>query len=100
MKFAFIYAMPGYEEPVISVLETQKATFIAMSVDIENKEEAAVAAKRLVDEYQVDMIELCGGLADAHIVSKVKSAISNTVPVGAVTYGPESRRPLVDLLNL
>ena len=100
MKFAFIYAMPGYEEPTVSVVETKAATFVAISVDIQNKEEAAVAAKRLVDEYNIDMIELCGGLGDAHIVSMVKNAVDNKIPVGAVTYGPESRRPLVDLLKL
>lgn len=100
MKFAYIYAMPGYETESIQVLTTPKATFINAAVDFTKRETAADVAVKLVNEYGVQMIELCGGLANAEIVAKVKQAINNAVPVGAVYYGPESRRPLVDLLQL
>ena len=46
------------------------------------------------------MIELCGGLADTSLVAKVKAAVNDQAAVGAVHYGPESRRFLVDLLKL
>lgn len=100
MKFAFIYALPGYEQEELHIVETNTATFYAAAVDITKKETAAEVAKQLVDTHGVEMIELCGGLGNAHIVALVKKAIDDKVPVGAVYYGPESRRPLVDLLNL
>ena len=100
MKFAYLYAMPGYEKPQIDVIKTDKATFYAVAIDITKKETAASVARKLWQEEKIQMIELCGGLADALIVAKVKDAVENKIPVGAVFYGPESRRPLVDLLNL
>ena len=100
MKFAFIYALPGYTKEELNIVETELATFYAIAVDINNKESAANAALFLLEKYSVEMIELCGGLGNAHIVSLVKKAINDKVPVGAVYYGPESRRPLVDLLKL
>jgi Family of unknown function (DUF6506) len=100
MKFAYIYAMPGYETESIQEIKTKGATFISVAVDINKPETAADVARKLVNEYGVEMIELCGGLANAKIVAKVKEAIHDAVPVGAVYYGPESRRPLVNLLKL
>lgn len=100
MKFAFIYALPGFEKKELHIVETASATFFALAVDITKKETAAKAAIELVEQHGVQMIELCGGLGDAHIVSLVKKAVDDKVPVGAVYYGPESRRPLVDLLKL
>ena len=100
MKFAYIYALPGYRQPERHVVETYKSTFYAVAVDINHREQAIEAAKLLVEKDHVDMIELCGGLANATLVAKIKLAIEDKVPVGAVYYGPESRRPLVDLLKL
>lgn len=100
MKFAFIYALPGYQKKELHIVTTESATFFAIAIDITKKETAAEAAVELVEKHDVQMIELCGGLGDAHIVSLVKKAIDGKVPVGAVYYGPESRRPLVDLLKL
>ena len=100
MKFAFIYALPGYSKKELHIVETPSATFYAIAIDITKKEQAVDAAKELYDTYQIEMLELCGGLANAEIVVKVKQALDNKIPVGAVYYGPESRRPLVDLLSL
>lgn len=100
MKFAFIYALPGFTQKEIHVVKTVSATFYAMAVDIKNTATTVDAAIELYDKYQIDMLELCGGLANAELVAKVKIALNNKIPVGAVYYGPESRRPLVDLLEL
>ncbi len=100
MNIGFIYAMPGYTQQPYFISKTDKATFIAAAVNIETREDAVKVAKDLYENYKVYILELCGGLANAHLVSKVKAAVGDKIPVGAVFYGPESRRPLVDLLNL
>lgn len=101
MKFAYICAMPGAKISSIKKVEENDAgTFFVGYVPMDKRDLAIDVAKELVDAYKVQMIELCGGLANAKIVAKVKEAIHDAVPVGAVYYGPESRRPLVDLLNL
>ena len=100
MKFAFIYALPGYTQPEKHIVSTDKATFVVAAVDFATRhEQTPLLAKQLVDEDQIDMLELCGGLADATIVAAVKLAIGPDVPVGAVYYGPESRQALVDIVT-
>ena len=100
MKFAFIYAMPGLQASSIQENITEKAHFYCAAVDMAHKETAADIARELVEKNGVQMIELCGGLASAEIIALVKEETDNQVPVGAVYYGPESRRPLLELLNL
>lgn len=100
VKFAFIYAMPGLEGEEINHVKSSKAEFISIAVDYAKIEDAIEAAKKLVKEYDVNMIELCGGLANSALVSKVKAAVGDKVAVGQVMYGPEYRRTLVDLLKL
>jgi hypothetical protein len=99
-KFGYLYAMPGFISTEISESRTDVACFYTASVDIMNKETAVDVARHLVKEYNVSMIELCGGLANATLVSAVKDAVGPNVAVGQVMYGPEYRRTLVDLLNL
>ena len=98
MKFAFIYALPGYTQEEFYTVKTDKATYYSVAVDYAQIERAADVAKELVEKYDVEMIELCGGLANAHTVSQVKTAIDNKIPVGAVYYGPESRQALADIV--
>lgn len=101
MKFAYICAMPGTTTASIKKIEDNDAgTFFIALVPMNKRDLAIDVAKELIDDYKVQMIELCGGLANAKLVAKVKEAIHDAVPVGAVYYGPESRRPLVDLLHL
>lgn len=100
IKFAYIYALPGYTDSDIHQVKTPTSTFFAVAIDMQNKTQAVTAAKTLVEEHQVNMIELCGGLANADLVSQVKAAVGPNVAVGQVMYGPEYRRPLVDLLGL
>jgi len=47
----------------------------------------------------VQIIELCGGFGSVWI-TKICEAINNAVPVGDVFYGPEFRKPLVDILEI
>ena len=100
IKFAYIYALPGFKKPDITVNTTEEAVFLSVAVDIHHREQAIEAAKKIVDTYGINMIELCGGLANADLVSKIKKTVGPNVAVGQVMYGPEFRRPLVDLLNL
>ena len=100
IKFAYIYAMPGYTNSTISQNTPKEATFLSVAVDMHHREQAIDISKKLVEEYGVNMIELCGGLANADLVSKIKQKVGPNVAIGQVMYGPEFRRPLVDLLNL
>ena len=99
LKFAFIYALPGYTRPEQHHVKTDNAEFICVAVDYAHLEHAADCAKQLVATHGVKMIELCGGLANADIVSKVKQAVGQDVAVGQVMYGPEYRRFLTELVS-
>ena len=54
-------------------------------------------AKKLVSEG-VQTIEICGGFGP-YWVTKISEAIENKVPVGTVMYGPEFRKPLLDVMT-
>lgn len=97
-SFAFIFLMPGFSASQhVSEMTKDGFRFKTVGVDFADKSQVIEVAKALVDEgYQ--MIELCGGFGPEWI-SKVKEAIHNKVPVGGVFYGPEFRKPLVDLMS-
>lgn len=99
IKFAYIYALPGYSKPEISHVKTKTAEFVSVAIDYADLPQAVVVAEKLVKEEGVNMIELCGGLANADIVSRVKQAVGPNIPVGQVMYGPEFRRTLADLVS-
>ena len=99
MKFAFIYALPGYTQEEIHVVETEHSTFIAAAIDFKAIADTPQLARRLVETYQIDMLELCGGLASSQTVAAVKAEIGDAIPVGAVYYGPEYRQPLATLVK-
>jgi hypothetical protein len=100
VAFAYIYAMPGYKKQEHHSVTTELAEFHVVAVDYAKLETAADVAAKLVSEHGVQMIELCGGLANAETVSLVKQAVGKNVAVGQVMYGPEYRKVLVDLLNI
>lgn len=100
VTFGFIYAMPGLEVEDIHVVETARAKFVLAPVNYEERyEHTPDLARRLVEAHGVQMLELCGGLADARIVAATQAAIGAGVPVGAVHYGPESRKTILELLS-
>lgn len=80
-----------------SVIKTDALTFAAVGIDFKHKEEAIVVAKEAIANG-AQMIELCGGFGPLWI-AKISEAINHQVPVGSVAYGPEARKPLLDLLS-
>jgi hypothetical protein len=101
MKFnylTYIFLGPGLDPTQHrATIKTDQVTFTSIGIDFQNKEQViAVAKEAIADGAQ--LIELCGGFGPIWI-AKVSEAIQGKVPVGSVAYGPESRKPLVDLLS-
>jgi len=99
IKFAYIYAMPGLDKPQFTEFKTAQAHFYAIAVNLKTPEDAIDVAEQLFKQQQINMIELCGGLANANLVSQVKQVVGPKVAVGQVMYGPEYRQTLVDIIN-
>lgn len=96
--WAFIYLSPGFD-PENNTLETRSNTcrFKAVGIDVFKKEDVIEIAKKLVAEG-VQSIEVCGGFGPVW-VAKISEAIENKVPVGSVMYGPEFRKPLLEVMR-
>lgn len=94
-KWAFIYLGAGAEDPEVdrAVIERDGLTTTIVAVP----EHAAVRdiAVALVEDG-AQSIELCGAFGPKW-VAEVVEATGGRVPVGGVTYGAESVRPLVEL---
>jgi hypothetical protein len=101
MKFNhYVYLFLGPElDPTKarSTIKTDKLTFTAIGIDFKHKDQVLNIAKQAVADG-AQMIELCGGFGPLWI-AKVSEAIDGKVPVGSVAYGPEARKPLLDLLS-
>jgi len=96
--FAYIFLGPELNpEKDHAVIKTDKLTFMAIGIDFHHKEQVIQAAKDAIAQG-AQMIELCGGFGPIW-VAKVSEAIDGQVPVGSVAYGPEARKPLLDLLS-
>lgn len=97
-NFAYIFLGPGLDpKQNRSVIKTDYLTFTAIGIDFHHKEQVIHVAKEVIANG-AQMIELCGGFGPLWI-AKVSEAIHNKVPVGSVAYGPEARKPLLDLLS-
>lgn len=101
MKFNhYVYIFLGPElDPAIhrNTITTDKLTFTAIGIDFHHKEQVIAIAKEAIQQG-AQMIELCGGFGPIWI-AKISEAIDGKVPVGSVAYGPEARKPLLDLLS-
>lgn len=101
MKFNnFIYIFLGPDlNPAEhrSTIKTNDLTFTAIGIDFHHKEQVIAVAQEAV-KNGAQLIELCGGFGPLWI-AKVSEAIQQKVPVGSVAYGPEARKPLLDLLS-
>lgn len=96
--YAFIYLSPGFSlENNTVTTEHEGCRFKAIGLDFSKKSQVVEIAKQLVNEG-VQLIELCGGFGPTWIV-KINEAINHTIPVGGVYYGPEARKPLLELLE-
>jgi hypothetical protein len=95
--WAYIFLSPGFNpEQHTTELSSATCRFKTVGIDMTEKEKVIDVAKQLVAEG-VQMIELCGGFGPLWI-AKVTEAINGAVPVGSVAYGPEARKPLLDIL--
>jgi 2-keto-3-deoxy-6-phosphogluconate aldolase len=95
-KWAFIYESPGFSpEANTTRTSTPQCEFIAVGVDMTNKERALAVARDLVAEG-VQMIEICGGFGPEWI-TRIAEAVDHAVPIGGVFYGPEERQRMLDI---
>lgn len=101
MKFnhyAYIYLGPDLDPSIHhQELQTDKLIFKTVGIAFDQKEKSIEVAKALVKDG-AQMIELCGGFGPIWI-AKISEALNYAVPVGGVAYGPEARKPLLDLLS-
>lgn len=101
MKFNnYIYIFLGPDmDPAVhrAVIKNDKVTFTTVGIAFDKKEQVIDVAKEAIANG-AQMIELCGGFGPLWI-AKVTEAINGQVPVGSVAYGPEARKPLLDLLS-
>ncbi len=96
--WAYIFLSPGFDpQKHTTELQSEQCRFKAIGIDIHKKEEVITVAKKLVEEG-VQMIELCGGFGPLW-VAKISEAIKGAIPIGTVVYGPEARKPLLDILS-
>lgn len=96
--WAYIFLSPGFDSKKhVATLESDTCRFKTIGIDISQKSEVIDVAKQLVAEG-VQLIELCGGFGPEWI-TKISAAINNAVPVGSVFYGPEARKPMLDILS-
>lgn len=93
---AYIYLAPGFD-PETHRLTQQLGAFKIhfIGIDPERIEEVPKLGQRLLEEG-AQFIELCGGFGPTWI-SKVREATTHKIPVGGVFYGPEDRKPLLEL---
>ena len=97
-NFSYIFLGPGLDPTKDrQQIVTKDFTFTAVGIDFQHKEQVIAVAKEMIAQG-AQMIELCGGFGPIW-VAKVSEAINNQVPVGTVVYGPEARKPLLDLLS-
>lgn len=96
--FAYIFLGPELDpKKDRSMIKTNKLTLITIGIDFKNKEKVLEVAKEVIANG-AQMIELCGGFGPVWI-AKIIEATAGAVPVGGVAYGPEARKPLLDLLS-
>lgn len=95
--WAYIFLSPGFDPEQHTVLmESPHCRFKAIGINMSEKEKVIEIAKKLVGEG-VQMIELCGGFGPIWI-AKITEAIHGAIPIGSVAYGPEARKPLLEIL--
>src|SRR4051795_5931340 len=97
-KWAYIFLSPGFNrETHTTRMLSSECEFVTIGLDFNDKDQVLEIARKLVEEG-VQMIELCGGFGPLWI-AKVSEAIGSAVPVGSTAYGPEARRPMLDILT-
>lgn len=90
-KFGFIVVGDDFEQ-----IQPSK-TFFMKVVGVKNPSQGVEVAKEMVAEG-IQLIELCGGFSPVW-VGKILEAIEHAVPVGTVSYGPESINGMYELFK-
>ncbi len=94
---AYVFLSPGFSSEKNTVLtENDQCKFKAIGIDFKQKGQVVEIAQTLIKEG-VQMLELCGGFGPIWI-AKVSEAIDYAIPVGSTSYGPEARKPILDIL--
>ncbi len=81
-KFGFIVCGGNFEQ------EQGTENFYMKVIGVKHPEQGIEAAQKMVAEG-IQLIELCGGFSPVWS-GKIIEAINYAVPVGVVSYGPES----------
>jgi hypothetical protein len=96
--WAYIFVSPGFDaKQHVSMMESKDCRCKIVGIDIKHREHAIEVAKELVNEG-VQLIEVCGAFGPLWI-AKISEAIQGKVPVGGVFYGPEARKPMMEILS-
>lgn len=96
--WAYIFFSPGFNpQEHTAELKSAECRYKTIGISLDKKEQVIEVAKQLVAEG-VQMIELRGGFGPQWI-TKVSEAIKHAIPIGGVFYGPEARKPLLDVLT-
>ena len=86
--WGFLYTASG-ADPQRDVLVADTGTCRTVLVGMERPEQGIDAARRLLEDHDVQMIELCGGFGPVW-AAKIIEAVGHRIPIGTVAYGPES----------
>ena len=96
-KFGFIVTGPGLD-PAQHRVTLRSQAFEMIAVGVSGPEQALDVARGMLAE-DVQLIELCGGFGPIW-TGRVIEALESRIPVGAVSYGPESIRALHGLFDM
>lgn len=97
-NFAYLFLGPNLDPAQHRTeIKTNQLTFTAIGIDFNHKSLSIDIAKELI-KNGAKMIELCGGFGPLWI-AKISEAVGGSIPIGSVAYGPEARKPLLDLLS-
>lgn len=86
-RFGFIVKGAGYE-PAKHKVTLESPQITTTMVGVAKPEQALAVAQAMVADG-VQLIELCGGFGPIW-TARVIEAIAGKIPVGSVSYGPES----------
>ena len=86
-KFGFIVTGNGLD-PDKHRVEMTSSVFAMIAVGVPNPQRGLIEAQRLMNEG-IQLLELCGGFGPVW-TGKIIEALQNKIPVGSVSYGPES----------
>ncbi len=96
--WAFIFLSPNFDpKKHVTMMESDECKCKMIGIDFKNKAQVVEIAKDLVKEG-VQVIELCGGFGPEWI-AKISEALEYKIPIGGVFYGPECRKPMLEIMS-